>query len=523
MLRRLDAAALRRWAVLGADALGSARDEIDGLNVFPVPDGDTGTNLLLTWSSACAAAAAAGPVDLATTAGALAEGALHGARGSSGALLGALLRGLADGLADGDGGPAALADGLARGVACAREAVGEPVEGTVLTVAAAAAAAALAAVEAAQGRPLGLADLAAAARTAADEALGTTTALLPALRDAGVVDAGGRGWAVLMAALEQAVGGLLVPAAAGPLRPTAGRPARRVGPAYEVEYLLEPAAAPQAGRDGLRRALGRLGDSVVVLAGGGPGPGGGPGRWHVHAHVDDVVAAVAAGAELGRPTRLRVTGLAARPSPGRVVVAVAEAGLAAVLADSGAHVVGDPEQLLDAVRASGAAEAVLLLAPDGVAAGRDAALRLAPDGVRAEVVEVASALQALSAGSVADPGLPLEQDAAAMAAAARGVRTASVVLARRSAQTSAGLCLPGDALGVVDGRVEVVGAGPAWVAQRLVDRLLESAPAERVTALLGPGAPDDVAPALVRHGAARGVEVLVLPGAGTGPLLLGIE
>ncbi|MDP9436400.1 MAG: DAK2 domain-containing protein, partial [Actinomycetota bacterium] len=118
MLQVLDAAAVRRWCALGLEALRRARDEIDGLNVYPVPDGDTGTNLVLTMEAVQAALRTAGPGPR-DTARAVTTGALLGARGNSGVILAQVLRGLCEALLDegdgaGDAGPAALREGLRR-------------------------------------------------------------------------------------------------------------------------------------------------------------------------------------------------------------------------------------------------------------------------------------------------------------------------------------------------------------------------------------------------------------------------
>src|SRR5690606_11098643 len=140
-----DAEIVLRWCHAGLDALAAAREEIDALNVYPVPDGDTGTNLYLTMEAAVAAATEADP-HLREVVDAMARGALPGARGNSGIILAQMLRGVAEvlrapgvTLADGR----ALADGLARAAADAVGAVAVPVEGTILTVAKAAAAAAV--------------------------------------------------------------------------------------------------------------------------------------------------------------------------------------------------------------------------------------------------------------------------------------------------------------------------------------------------------------------------------------------
>ncbi|MGZ6826021.1 MAG: DAK2 domain-containing protein, partial [Mycobacteriales bacterium] len=265
----LDAGALRRWCLAGLDHLTAARAEIDDLNVYPVPDGDTGTNLQLTMSSvveALDALALTGQRDMAATVAALVEGSLMGARGNSGVILSQLLRGLGEELGVLElAGPADLARALAAGAAGAYAAVSEPVEGTVLTVARAAAEAA------ARASGDDLAAVVRAARTAAAEALARTPEQLPALAAAGVVDAGGRGWCVLLEALEQVVTGaapLPAPAMLVPRDRAAPAVVRESGSdafAYEVQFLLRDAGEAQVAE--LKGRLRALGDSLVVVGG----------------------------------------------------------------------------------------------------------------------------------------------------------------------------------------------------------------------------------------------------------------
>ncbi|HKB29572.1 MAG TPA: DAK2 domain-containing protein, partial [Streptosporangiaceae bacterium] len=201
-LEFLDGAAVRRWCGVAAEALGAVRDQLNALNVFPVADADTGTNLHLTMLAAVRALdelpAAAGPNEVWH---ALAHGVLLGAQGNSGVIVSQFLRGLADVCA-----PAAPCDGIAIQQALAHAArlsyaaVGEPVEGTVLTVASAGAA------SAAVAGPSLLAVARAAAQGAALE-LARSTAKLEVLARAGVVDAGGAGLCVLLDALAAVVSG----------------------------------------------------------------------------------------------------------------------------------------------------------------------------------------------------------------------------------------------------------------------------------------------------------------------------
>ncbi|WP_432187101.1 DAK2 domain-containing protein [Streptomyces sp. Tue6028] len=420
----LDALAVRTWCGLALEALGRAREEIDAINVYPVADGDTGTNLYLTVESASAAVEAvfaghetmavtdardphdtgapagtgtvvdarggpgavraAGGPSLADAVRAMAHGALIGARGNSGTILAQLLRGMAQVLAaDGD---TTHTDGqglrlaLRHAADSARLAVAHPVEGTVLTVAAAAA-------DAADGAEGDCAAVARAAHEGARAALAATPGQLAVLRRAGVVDAGGRGLVAVLAALVETFTGespglLAVPAPArareGTTTAQASPPADACtddgpedgGPAFEVIYLLE---AEDTAVERLRQRLDGLGDSLVVV--------GGDGLWNVHVHVDDAGAAVEAGVEAGRPYRIRIThfglgdvhtaGAAGRPPRERaqraVVAVVPGEGLAGLYTEAGATAVlarpGEPPasgELVEAVRRAHAREVVLL-------------------------------------------------------------------------------------------------------------------------------------------------------------------
>ena len=204
-----DSTVVRLWAATALAALGEHRAEIDALNVFPVPDGDTGTNLFLTAESAAQYVEElyvdGGEPTLAASITAYAQGALLGARGNSGVITSQLLRGIADIFADEAalGVGAELAVALTRAAELAYGAVAVPREGTVLTVARAAA---LAAGEVGFEQA-DLADVARAAVKGASIALANTPEQLQVLKDAGVVDAGGRGLVVILEALVEAITG----------------------------------------------------------------------------------------------------------------------------------------------------------------------------------------------------------------------------------------------------------------------------------------------------------------------------
>ena len=493
MLQVLDGAAVRHWCAAALEGLTAARVEIDDLNVYPVPDGDTGTNLQLTMQSVAAALHTA-PHDLAATTKAMAHGALMGARGNSGVILSQLLRGVAEVLGEQEKADAECVQrALVRAAELAYAAVATPVEGTILTVAREAASAA------AEIGPSSLASVVRAGCAGATSALARTQDMLPQLKAAGVVDAGGRGLCVVLDALEQVVTGVVKASTAPVLLVPRDRSglaaAREAGSdefAYEVQYLLRD--APDEAVETLKESLAALGDSLVVV--------GGDGLHNVHVHVNDVGAAVEAGVEAGRPFRITVTRFAdqvaeAPPAPseltGRSVVAVSPGpGLADLFAEAGAVVVdGGPTSnpstadLLDAVRRAGAAE-VVLLPNDGNTVGVAAAAAEAArnEGCSVAVVPTRSVVQGLAALAVADPTRPFADDVASMAEAAGSTRWAEVTTAVRESMTMAGVCRPGDVLGLIEGDVVLIGDDVETAARQLVDRMLTGG-GELVTVVTG--------------------------------------
>ncbi|MCC0095691.1 DAK2 domain-containing protein [Streptomyces flavotricini] len=546
----LDAETVRTWSSLAVAALGRAREDIDAINVYPVADADTGTNLYLTAESADRALAEAlgtppagvsettADATLSEAVRAYAHGALIGARGNSGTILAQLLRGVADVLGDEPGGRGPgrlLAEALTRAAEEAYGAVAHPVEGTMLTVAAAAAARAgeAAGYGAASQQYL---DAIGRVDVMVGQLLADTPGQLAELGRAGVVDAGGCGLVAVLGALSQALSGR--PPAAEAVRGRAvpvPRPPQpcdaeeRGGPAYEVIYLLE-AAEPAVAE--LRGRLDGLGDSLVVV--------GGDGLWNVHVHVDDPGAAVEAGVVAGRPYRIRIThfGDERRRARGervqRAVVAVVPGeGLAGLCGEAGATTVlarpgevPDAAALVDAIRRAHAREVVLL--PGGAdqrAVASAAAEQARADGVRVAVIPTRSAVQGLAALAVHDPEGSFDEDVVAMTAAAGATRYGELAVAERQSFTSAGICQAGDVLGLIDGDVAVIGSGLDETAQAVLERMLGSG-GELVTLVLGPEVPDALAERLeayVQHGHLAVDTVTYRGGRYSAPLLIGVE
>ena len=489
----MELAVVRRFADLAVDALGDHREEIDALNVYPVPDGDTGTNLYLTVGAARDRMRECEAESVPDALSAYSRGALLGARGNSGVILaemlGACLRRM--GAASSEERRAEVfAAALRQASEAAYAAVGEPREGTMLTVARAAAEAAEADVADPTRRTR---DVVCTAARAARDALAHTPEQLDVLAEAGVVDAGGRGVCVLLDAFESALTGRM-PEPAAPLPAAVALEHRDLspdGPSYEVMFLLD---ATEDAIPDLRGALADLGDSLVVV--------GGEGLWNVHVHVDDVGAAIEAAIGAGRPHRIRVTHFAEQRAEsagqpvtsGRAVVAVsAGPGLADLFRDAGAVVVEaeagqrpSVAELLAAIVGSGAAEVIVLPNdPDSLKVAEIAGHTAEADHpVKVAVIPTHAQVQGLAALAVHEPGRSFDRDVLEMTATARHARQGAVTVAARRAITTAGPCEPGDVLGVVDGDFVRVGGDLSEVALDVLARLL-GAGGELVTLVSG--------------------------------------
>ncbi|HNM86431.1 MAG: DAK2 domain-containing protein [Mycobacterium sp.] len=511
----LDGTALREWAHAAVGDLITHVDEINRLNVFPVADADTGTNMLFTMRAALARVDSGDDRDLVAVARALSAGALQGARGNSGVILSQILRGAADvtaSAAEDTGGNLSEIDGRLFS-ATLRHAIGlvvtsmggEVVPGTIVSVLQAAADAAESA--AADGE---LADTVTAAADAAAVALDKTPGQLAVLADAGVVDSGGRGLLVLLDALCRTVTGR-APArpAYEPALPVVPVVSTTSPPQFEVMYHVHPCSAAQAER--LRAVLDDLGDSVALA----PTHTGG---HSVHVHTDDAGAAVEAGLAVGSATHIQISVLSGGgggPAPGswsrdRAVLAVVDGdGAARLFAGEGACVLEarEPEagpvvsaqRLLRALVDTGAASVMLLpngfVAAEELVAGCTAAIGW---GIDVVPLPTRSMVQGLAALAVHDPGRPAVDDGYTMAAAAGSTRFGSVRMATEDALTWAGPCSAGDGLGIFGGEVLVVRHDVTAAARGLIDLML-GVGGELVTVLLGAGVDAGVAEALTEH------------------------
>lgn len=435
----LDGRELRAMIESAAAWLERNAEAVNAINVFPVPDGDTGTNMAMTMRATVDAAAGAETVG--EVIHAMARGALMGARGNSGVILSQYVRGLA-GTLDlcTEVGGAELAGALSSAAATARGAVGNPVEGTILTVAADAAHAARQAAE----RTADILPVMEAAVAGANAAVRRTPELLPVLKEAGVVDSGGLGLATLFEGALFYLRGERLPeraAAAGQIDAAwlsgAGEGGgHEDGFGYCTEFVV---AGLDISLDELRVALTRLGDSLLVV--------GEPSLARVHVHTADPGAALTAGSSMGRLSKVKVDDmeaqaarLAARTPPTgplSVVAVAAGRGLVSMLREVGAErvVTGgqtmnpSTEEILRAVEASSGEHVIILPNNKNIIWTAEQAAKLAARPVH--VVPTRSVPQGIAAILAINPDAPIDDNLAAMAEAAGAVRTIEVTRAAR--------------------------------------------------------------------------------------------
>jgi uncharacterized protein len=520
----LGAADLRAVMEGYRDALRLHQDDINRLNVYPVPDGDTGTNMALTLEAVVTEIEGLNGAGVAEVCRAIGHGSLMGARGNSGVILSQLLRGMSECMGQGDlVGPETLVEAMAHASDLARKAVVRPVEGTILTVAAAAA------QGAAEGDGAGLVAVVDRARTRAAEALEHTPELLPVLAQAGVVDAGGAGYLLLLDAFLLVLDGRPLPEPSGVSAPdldalaAGSRDGERgavvgaeavtgeghavIDLRYEVMYLL---SMPDDSIEDFKEVWAGIGDSIVVV--------GGDGLWNCHIHTNDIGASIEAALERGRPRRIRVTDLedqveeerwvresagapgagpsleGAGPPPATSVVAVVTGdGIGRIFRSLGVHhlVVGGQTMnpatadLLKAVESVGSDDVVILPNNKNIRPVAEQVDALSDKTVK--VVATGSIVEGFAALLAYDPAASADANARSMAESAARVVPAEVTRAVRDAETDAGEVHAGDYIGISRDGVVAVADSVVVCTRLLVARLLDDSH-ELITLIEGDGA-----------------------------------
>jgi DAK2 domain fusion protein YloV len=508
MLESIGAEALRETLITFRTTLRAHMEGINRLNVYPVPDGDTGTNMARTLDAVVKELEGAA-ADMGGTCDAIAHGSLMGARGNSGVILSQVMRGLVAklrGVAGGSATAAEFADALKSASVASYEAVLKPIEGTILTVVRETADAAV--VAASRGE--NLVNMLRVARSAGREALANTPELLPVLKDAGVVDAGGAGFMLFIDSALHVVAGDALPEpedVAGPSAEQLEAVSLRAGAdgavdvselRYEVMFLLNISDSQHRA---FMTAWGEIGDSIVVV--------GGEGLYNCHIHTNDIGAAIEAPLKLdGKPFNIRVTDLfeemeeehaqreaamgaggvapakksavASLPAVNCAVIAICSGdGLKELFGQMGVQgvVTGgqtmnpSTEELLDAVEHMNSQHVVILPNNKNIIPVANQVNALTSKTVH--VVPTCSMPEALAALVFYDPESTSELNAAAMSDAAAAVATGEVTQAVRDTNSDAGAVRAGDWIGLVrgDGLVAIGGTMVA-ASCSLLDKLV---------------------------------------------------
>jgi DAK2 domain fusion protein YloV len=537
VVEALKASQLREVVQHYGEALRAHRKGLDKLNVYPVPDGDTGTNMSLTVQSVVAELKSAGGSDMRTISSAISKGAIMGARGNSGAILAQVLRGVAESAKEKTSlSPSDVADALEKAKKGAYESVLKPVEGTILTVVSAAATAARQSAD----KGTKLKEQMDHVRHASAEALARTPELLPVLKQAGVVDAGGSGFLLFVDALRYVVSGEPIPAAAefddddvtadvAALEHTELSELR-----YEVMFLLE---GDDAGIPTFRSAWGDVGDSIVVV--------GGDGLFNCHIHSDDIGASIEVALNYGRPSQIRITDLLEQaaahdeemfgehqPSVETAVVAVVNgAGIGDIYRSMGVQrlVVGGQSMnpsvsdLLSAVEAAPSQSVVLLPNNKNIHAAAQQVNELSAKNVF--VLPTKSVVEGMSALLGYDETKSGDKNASAMQEASAHVVCGEVTQAVRDTSDDVRPIKQGDWLGVSPDGITVVAATLSEALRELTETLVGD-DHEVLTLVEGEGATPEATAALLEwlSSARPHVEYQVHQGGQPlYPYLLGVE
>ena len=519
--------AASRWLELN-------KEQVNAINVFPVPDGDTGTNMHLTMRSTMEEADRCQEPEAGAVLAAMSHGALMGARGNSGVILSQIVRGLAlavEGAAELD--PKALAAGFQQGSDTAYKAVTQPAEGTILTVIRDVASAA------GDNANADLAGLMAAVVDAARESVARTPDLLPVLAEAGVVDAGGQGLFVLLEGMLRHLRGETIEGEAAVTDGSLEKEflsvveqhhqAEESPYGYCTEVLIEGQALPV---DDLRERVLAMGDSVLVV--------GDESLVRIHVHTDDPGALLALGTGAGSLVQVKVDNIrhqarrfveqhrerdeaadkvSAPESLISSVAVVSGEGLADLFRSVGCSQVvsGGPtmnpstRDILAAIESCPTDEVLILPNDKNIIMAANQAAEAARK--HAVVVPSRSVPQGITALLAVNPEEGLDENARAMEAALTDVRTIEITTAVRSTEIGGVAVEEGQTIAVVDGELKVASGSPKEALDAALDGLTGGS-MSLITLYYGSDATDEQAQATAEHLRERysGHEVEVVAG-----------
>lgn len=487
----IDGASLKECLVAAASALEAKKQRLNDLNVFPVPDGDTGTNMSLTMKSVLKDVQAVSDITVPNISAAASRGALKGARGNSGVILSQLLRGMAVPLASAeliDG--MLLAAAMRQGVEMAYKAVMKPKEGTILTVARVVA-------DACQSEARRSNSVYSVIDTALSEGakiLAQTTEMLPQLKKAGVVDAGGQGLMFIYEAFSKVIHGEYIPdaeeeAEQGVIQ---SNPAQwqsdendleNITFAYCTEFFIKNLYdfVTQKDIDKLRNMLSKIGDSLVVV--------GDPELVKVHVHTNTPGKALQYAIQLGELDGIKIENMViqhreimAKKAENRKAIGISAVaagdGLAAIFKDIGVDDIIEggqtmnpsTEDILNQVKAINADSVIILPNNSNIILAAQQVQEMTKQQVY--VVPTKSIPQGIAAMLVYNPEADAKTNYENMCGAIGEVKTGLVTYAVRDTVVDNQPIAQGDILGLYDGSIVMVGKDVNTVAGELVRAML---------------------------------------------------
>ncbi len=450
------------------NAFSLEHENINRLNVFPVPDGDTGTNMLRTLGAVARAVAEASETSIGELSKKAATSAIMGARGNSGVILSQIFRGLARGL---EGKDTVCSAGLGKafqyGVLYAYRSVSKPVEGTILTVAKGIAKGAHHAVRA----DLPIMEILKEAVAGGNRELARTPDLLPALKAAGVVDAGGKGLIVFLEGCIAGLGGDLPTAPEVTFEKSFKAAAKMPAEDFEItrpyctEFMVKDSTVKAVEA---RKVLMEMGDSLVVADGGE--------ILKIHIHTDNPGKVLAQGISWGSLHDIKVDNMADQhrslvideeakePELKVAVISVAAGeGLAEIMKGLGASIIisggqsmnPSVEEFVDAINSNIAEKYIILPNNSNIVLAAAQVKKMLGD--RVEIVPTVNTPQGLSVLMAFDPSLDIMESVNHMTEAMQGVREAAITQAVRDSKVDGVLVEEGAYLGVIGGKVKLYG------------------------------------------------------------------
>lgn len=511
----------RDGVISASNNISNSRQAVDALNIFPVPDGDTGTNMSMTIGAAAKEMAVL-PDDctISEASSRCASALLRGARGNSGVILSLIFRGFAKGfkgLEEADG--KAVANAFKLGVEAAYKAVMKPTEGTILTVIRKAS-------EAADKLSQTLNDpieVCFAALLAAKEALAQTPEQLPVLKKAGVVDAGGQGLVLVFQGFEsvfghgtivQALGGSAVVPVSVPDKSTVAEASDDIEFGYCSEFLIEKSSdAKEKDPLRLRAFLESIGDCVVVVDDSD--------IIKVHVHSNEPGNVIQAALKYGQLINIKIDNMRyqhrnanegvkegempvmpkAEPEKEYGFVAVcAGEGLSELFKDIGADVVvsggqtmnPSTDDILNAVMATPAKTVFVLPNNKNIIMAAEQAIPLA-EGREVRVLQTKTIPQGISAMLMFDESADADENQMAMMEAAENVSTAQVTFAARDSEIDGEPIKQGEIMGLCNGKIKYTGTDIVDIAYKSTVKVFKRAQSSIITLIYGEGVSEEQA------------------------------